>query len=962
MPEDLTEDERLNTFIAELIADPRRAKVVAARWAKTVGTNDSVAFLEEACRMLAADKDFDAAAVCFSHVCDLDPAADDDGLHRLHTRFLDFAPQEAIAPKDYRAYAKTLTEKTDPATAHARFREVVCAALDVGFVPYAAVFPDLRALARAAGIKRAVEEAFLADRMLRGGALAGASLKVWQAAVPALERLAVGDEELLRLLVASQPRDGSEDPQVAEQIRRLWLGLLAEVGAGRVLTAEWFAGPGARCPMDVLFALVEQADLPGWRPDNGSVPDDDAQFAAAREFAPGDPADERYTSPGWVSQHSKVQEFAARIQDGATDRTVRTACVEELSGFVARIGYFANVDYRKELAQLWNAGDPVRGFLRQLVDTWIADAASTGLHAVDVALNRLSRLADAGYQNLDPGFGAALPITDPAVALTMTLRAGLPAELTLPGPLGESGDSLPSMLRVALDGERLAVFTGLIVHVMQPGQENIRFRAPTLPNDASVVLWHDGVSARLARRVHSAEGERRFSFSIDPTDRDPRITLDQAPTWPQAPSEAQIVFPGSSGASEATRVSSADGFAYVYGPDGAVTVRIPFGGLQRQKRAPRLVAPPAWWEHLDAVDATGSAALRAVDEAQAQRLLIAGFQGPQTVADAVSEVLPDVTDPRLGAAVAEAAVTAARCTTNAAQLRQRLGLAQPESLPELLRCRPELPFYRDSAAVVGGRLLDALVQDVLAQEPEPDGSMRLVRTVEVPTGAASFWYVGHLLGGSALRTTWSWLSAHDRDRELERLQAMVNTPQSDGSRRWRYRTLKRDRNWSADVRGQLWRTPTSVLAVLSHTPRDTVSMAEYAPDGVFDPRVPDGWPDVTEHVRMPVWGGPDQVTALTRLLAQKDRGPVAFDAGQAILLADKTGIGVPDAAVACFGAENADQPRKIRALYGARVVGYRELDDLRERLMPGDPADLWTTGLAVEEAARWWNSHTHSDR
>ena len=110
-----------------------------------------------------------------------------------------------------------------------------------------------------------------------------------------------------------------------------------------------------------------------------------------------------------------------------------------------------------------------------------------------------------------------------------------------------------------------------------------------------------------------------------------------------------------------------------------------------------------------------------------------------------------------------------------------------------------------------------------------------------------------------------------------------------------------------------------------------------------------------------LWRTPTSVLAVLSTHQGNGKGPVPFDAAQAVLLAEQTGIGVSDAARACFGdREHADQPEGIRPLYGSRVLAYRQLDDLRERLMPGDPADLWTTGLAVQEAAEWWNRHTHS--
>lgn len=948
------EDDHLKAFINELTADLRKGKGVVARWTKTVGSGQALAFFEDACRNLAAGNEFDAAAVCFGQLCVLDAATDAAGLSRQHTRFLDFAPLRAIAPKEYRAYAKTLTAKADPATAHTRFREVACAALDAGFVPYAAVIPDLRGLARAAGIKRAEEEAFVADRMLRSGALAGASLKVWQGALPALALLAGRDEELLELLVASEPVDGSDDPGVVQQIRDLWLDLLAQLGAGRLLSAEWFAGPGARCPMGVLFKLVRQADLPGWQSADGSVPDDAAQFSPARKFVPGDPADDNYHLPRWNGKAGGLEEFADQIRDGAADPAVRAEHAEQLGGFIAKYFRFVNIDYTVETERLWNAPEPVRDLVRELVAGWIADAASTGLHAVDAALLRLAKLAAAGYQNLDADFGAAaLAVADPALALMTALRAGLPAELALPGVFGGPGKVFPDM-RVAVDGDRLTVFDGWVAHVLEPRQQATSFQAPTLPRDAGVTVWHDGLSPRLAWRVDG----RRYSFSLSGVDRDARISLDPDSAWPQAPAEAKVVFPG---ASAATRVSSGRGFVYVHAPDGAVSARVPYGGYQDMRAGDsRLVAPPAWWPHLNVADVMGSAALRAVDGAQARLLLAAGFHGPKTAASVVAEVLPDVTDKRLLAEVAEAAVIAARCETNAADLRRSLGIAQPASMPDVLRCRPDLAFHSSSPAVVGARLLDELVRAVAEEEPAPDdGGLRLVRTVEVPTGATGFWFSGNLLGGLALNVASPWGHAPTLIWERERLQAMANTPQADGSRRWRYRALTRDTIWDPDLKGQLWRTPTSVLAVLSNGRSKDASVVEYAPDGVFDPRLPDapGWAGAAEYVRNPGWGSPDQIASLVRLLDEKGRGPVPFDAAQAVLLARKAGIDVGDAARACFGDRGEEnKPIEIRRLYGSRDLSFREVEGLREQLMPDDPAELWTSGLAVERAADWWNS------
>ena len=436
-----------------------------------------------------------------------------------------------------------------------------------------------------------------------------------------------------------------------------------------------------------------------------------------------------------------------------------------------------------------------------------------------------------------------------------------------------------------------------------------------------------------------------------------RVTLEADPVWPQPLSESEVVFPG---ATDATRLSCADGFLYVHAPGGGATSRIPFGGAQGFGRVARLVVPPAWWRFLEEVDVPGSKALRAVDEAQARQLLVVGFQGPKTAAQAASEILPEVTHPFLVAAVAEVAVTAARCETNAAHLRRRLGMAQPASVPELLRGLPGLPFYRSGPAVTSGRVLDQVVREAFDEEPAADGGLRLVRTVGIPVGVMRFWYEGNLLGKLALHAAGPWSAAERRAEALENLLALANTPQADGSGRWRYRDIKRPRT-RPDGDGQLWRTPTSVLAFVSTKVGNGDCVLEYAPEGFFDPRVPGEWAAESETIRMPGWGGADRVAAFARLLDEK--GPAPIDTGQVFQFAEKLGIGVTDAAYACLGHPSVvrglldeDVPRELRPLYAEeRVLSFPHLDALRERLMPADPADLWTTGLAVDAAAEWWS-------
>ena len=161
-----------------------------------------------------------------------------------------------------------------------------------------------------------------------------------------------------------------------------------------------------------------------------------------------------------------------------------------------------------------------------------------------------------------------------------------------------------------------------------------------------------------------------------------------------------------------------------------------------------------------------------------------------------------------------------------------------------------------------------------------------------------------------------------------------------------------DRQLERTAPGQLWRTPNGALLITGYQRHDrTATAVEYAPAGTFAPIEPPGWQAARAPV--PCWGNADRVVRLLRLLTE--RGPAPIDATDTVCdLAERAGFGLADAVAVCaFPAEvlGDDIPTTGAAL------PFPLRDALRERLLPDDPADLWTTGLTTEAAATWWRTH-----
>ncbi|MGI5417572.1 hypothetical protein [Actinomadura luteofluorescens] len=944
-------------------AGPKGAKKMLTKAADPLPAAELAPFFEQACRELVRAGESELAFWAFGQARKVEkdhPALLD--LDRVQDVFLELVPAGGVGPAALRDYAKTLAAQLPAEEAHARFRAVICAGFDAGLIPYARIFPDLRTLARAAKIKKRDEEEFLAERLLRAGLMPVASHQIWAAAREPLAAVARRDDALMERLIAAEPDSAHHDEEsgeeVAEEIRQMWLECLAASGAGAHLSAHWFGHDGRGCAAAVLLELADQA---GERlfPDAEVVYGDETDPALPpRDYRNILPQNEMGTdAPRWWGSNFDAGRQAADVASGPEGRDRFAALFD---AFVRDMGYYGNVDYPATVRALWGLPE-TREVLSEAVEGWKADAGRPDLPFLHTALQRLVRLTgrSGGLLDLEPGVAEGLDPADPVDALLAALRGGIPAELGVPG------DGTPSKSPKA--GRTIIQHLGYLTvterswhaYASVSGDDSLGVRLPQLPD--GMLPWYDGETAVLSRvkdgvwqsfRVEGQTGQS-VALTLDP---------DTATARPQAPGTAEVTFPGAAGPSE---VRSSRGAITVTAPDGTRTARLPFSPVMSTKGG--LVPPPGWWPRRDPADPAGSAALRRLDREAAARLLEAALAGPRAAAGALEAVLPEVTAPPLRDGVLAAARTAAECLLLAVEVRDRIGRPQPQALPALVSPVTGLPFERTAAQtrwLVRQRLIARALESATNDEPEA-GKPYLVRTVSLPPRA----YVGvepDTLAGYALPAVLPWTPDSQRERILDVLRLWANAPIGDGTGSCRLLRLTPagaegqtraehqmvDRRLEKEAPGELWRTPGGALLVLDYQRRDrTATAVEYAPGGEFDQDGPPGWQAARAPV--PCWGDADRVVRLIRLLA--DRGPAPIDAAATVRdLAERAGFGLADAVEVCrFPTDILDEDVSAT---GA-TLPYPMRDAVRERLLPDDPADLWTTGLDVDAAADWWRTH-----
>ncbi|RKS78783.1 hypothetical protein BZB76_0215 [Actinomadura pelletieri DSM 43383] len=949
---------------ADLVAaGPTGAKRMLTKAAEPLPAADLAPFFEQACRELVRAGETELAFWAFGQARKVEknhPALLD--LDRVQDVFLELVPAGGVGPAALRDYAKLLAAELSGEEAHARFRAVICAGFDAGLVPYARIFPDLRTLARGAKIKKRDEEAFLAERLLRAGLVPIASHQIWAAAREPLAVVAGRDDDLMKLLIAAEPdRAGHEEEsgeEVAEKIRQMWFECLAESGAGAHLPAAWFGTTGRGCAASVLLRLVDQAGdrlfpgaevVVGEETDPAVPPPDYRHIIPQSEF--------NSDSPRWWASDFDIGRLAADVASGPEGRE-RFAAL--LDAFVRDLGYFGNVDYAATVKALWDLPE-TREVLSETVGAWAADAGRCDLPFLHNALHQLVRITGpGGLLELEPDVLESVEPADPVDALLAALRGGIPAELGVPGDGVPHKSPKAGRTIIQHHGHLTITERSWHAYASVSGDDSLMVRLPQLPE--GLLPWYDGTTGLLSR---IKEG-RWQTFRVEGrTDETVALTLDPetATARPQAPGAAEVTFPGAAGPSE---VRLSRGEITVTAPDGTRTTRLSYSPVMSGKGG--LVPPPGWWSRRAPMDPDGSAALRRLDREGAARLLEATLSGPGAATGALAAVLPEVTDPALRDGVLEAAGMAVECLLLGIELRGRIGRPQPAGLPALVSpADPDLPFAPTMARarwLVRQRLLARALESATTDEPTTEQPY-LVRTISLPPGG----YVGAGMGtlaGYALPAVLPWTSEEQRQEILDVLRLWANAPIGEGVAACRMLSFTPaggdeqsnaerqmvDREMEAQAPGQLWRTPDGALLISGYQRHDrTATAMEYAPGGTFHPVELPGWRTIKASV--PCWGTADRVVRLLRLLAE--RGPAPIDAAATVRdLAVRTGLELADAVAVCKFP--ADVLGDAVPTSGA-AISYPMRDALRERLLPDDPAVIWTTGLAVDAAADWWRTH-----
>ncbi|GAA1523139.1 hypothetical protein GCM10009678_00290 [Actinomadura kijaniata] len=874
---------------------PRKLKSGLRKLASPLPPAERIAFYEQACRALA-EVSVEVATWAFTQAWKTGKEEGASDVERLHGVLLELVPAGVVAPTVLRDHAGALSARFPPDEAHARFRAVVCAGFAAGLIPYARIFPDLRRLAAAAGLAKDDEDAFLATRLLRDGLLPGAPPTIWAAAAPALAAVATRDGGLLDLLVAAEP-----DPP-ADETRHRWLEILADAGAGARLPPEWFATTGRRCPAATLLRLADQGE--------GHL------FPRAGEPPSGtDPAAVPPTPAPWYE---------------APDAELRA--------------------------------------------TLRADLESGGLSRLDRGLSWLAEKGSA-FLRRDPGFLSGLSIGDPVDTLLAELRTGIPEEIGIRAvpPSHDAGRrrGTRSILQhrayvtVRNDGEAVA----------SDGRGGA-WKLPLGSCPADLMPWYDGTSWYVSRQ---RPGGRWQTFLVEgPTGDVLTLEPGSRAARPEAPGTGEVTFPG---ATERNTVRLRDGVITVTAPDGAEILTTAFTPRQAE------VPPPAAWDARDAVDPAGSAWLRSLDREAVRRLMapvLPRSSGVRHIRSGgfVAELLPEITAPALAHAVAERLERAARCLFIEHSLLTGQEPPPRPPLSPLLETVPDLPT-RHLRPVVSLRLVCEHLVAAAADGPEPPEPV-LLRTFDRFDATDTIGEGVEDVIGLALSWLWPW-TPH-REWALDDLRARANTPLGDGSGRWRVLWFDRSFGGPDHSHLQLWRTPGGALMTVSGRSlwRDLFVAVEFSPDGRFRPaRLPDRAPPVAVVPQSRF--SPEFLRRLERLRAEN--GPPPADAGIARELAGRAGITTANAVGILYGDEHGsvrpalrlrpDEPglpadvvelldatRHERETSGTlewrhlSVSGRRSghLGRFRERLMPDDPADLWTSGPDIARAADWWRA------
>ncbi|WP_052744538.1 hypothetical protein [Streptomyces odonnellii] len=418
-----------------------------------------------------------------------------------------------------------------------------------------------------------------------------------------------------------------------------------------------------------------------------------------------------------------------------------------------------------------------------------------------------------------------------------------------------------------------------------------------------------------------------------------------------------------------------------------------------------LVAPLSYWHALRPRDERGSAALRAVTEEDARRLL-AAVAGGKTAKEAVRELLPEITQTRLAAGVAGVLAEAARHARRIGTLAERAAEARQGSDPSEPKVRHAFDavlgrafhgfnrpthryYYYHQPSKQSATVLEQIrvLPRVLAADADP-GPIALRE-------ASGNWMnvCGAGMAALALRAASPVTSDQHRAALLEFLDSAlaVRTPDggSDGDGdallidprgRLRLLELRIPGSAEAELTGETRHAGARRLLILDqHGVEDDDAdweCVEYDPAGVFG-----GWDGtlITESEVLGKGADPVRAPAVRRLVELvRERGPLPYRPERAVDFAERVGITPAAGALFHLGSPGLDHSSDRDALVaeyleplGAKsaetqvAAGTLTALSVQERraftalLLPGEPervADLWTTGFATEPLVGAWTA------
>ncbi|MFI2713811.1 hypothetical protein ACH495_27185 [Micromonospora sp. NPDC018662] len=446
---------------------------------------------------------------------------------------------------------------------------------------------------------------------------------------------------------------------------------------------------------------------------------------------------------------------------------------------------------------------------------------------------------------------------------------------------------------------------------------------------------------------------------------------------------AAVRFPGATATHGLLRSSRGNrGSLLVCADDGFQLGWYPLGGERSASAAGTgLVPPPEFWHFLRPRDEAGSAALRAVTDAQAGALLAeaAGLDTTQVRA-LVGRHLPQLTAPALVAGVAglveQAAGQAARLRALADVLAGRPGSASPAGDRSPAGAE-ETAADRLLVEGLSGLIQYCYSKGDSAQRLIARAGAALTGTGPVPTAPIELdgdldWFDAlGLLPAAMYRAAGPVTRPEVREALLTLLETCARSGLVAPGSRVRRATLVADGTRPLDhVRGQVFTAGGRRLLVLGVDTDDReVDVLDWASTGRFD-AVP-GFRITGEQIMRTGAVTPERIDSFVRLV--RGNGPAPWRADRALALSEEAGMSHAEAVLLLAGlprvawekAEGASArttlglPDPAAAAVAARFWG----DDRREgvaevlgRLVPDDPAALWADGprhdLIVEEWIR----------